>query len=138
MRVEFDRNGFYADMDERKVNFDRKESGFKNIITENWPLTLGGLSLILSVVNLPFGLFMNLNKHVFNNVNGVNLSYWMAVLLVFSAVFVIVSISSGVFSIICYTKSRKKTTDVAGVLLSLISFLVCIAVIVLDILGLVI
>ena len=135
MRVEFNRNGFYADMDDRKENNGRSEKGFKNIITDNWSLTLGGLSLILSIVNLPFALFMNLNKHVLNNVNGVNLSYWMAALLVFSAVFVIVSISSAVFSIICYTKSKKNTTDVAGVLLSFVSFLVCIAVIVLDIVG---
>lgn len=138
MRVEFNGSGFSADMNDGNENFTCCQSDFKNIITHNWPLVLGIFSLILSVINLPFGLFINLNKQIFKNANEVNLSYWMAILLVFSVVFVIVSILSGVFSILCYSKSCKKTTDVAGVLLSIVSFLVCATVITLDVVGLII
>lgn len=138
MRVEFNGNGFSADMNEGNGKITDSQSGFKSIIANNWSLVLGIFSLILSVINLPFGLFINLNKQIFKNVNGVNLSYWMAILLVFSMVFVIVSILSGVFSILCYSKSSKKTTDVAGILLSIVSFLVCATVITLDVVGLII
>ena len=138
MRVEFNGNGFRADMNDGNEKFAGYQSDFKNIITNNWSLVLGIFSLILSVINLPFGLFMNLNKQIFKNANEINFSYWMAILLVFSIVFVVVSILSGVFSILCYSKSCKKTTDVAGVLLSIVSFLVCATVITLDVVGLII
>ncbi len=138
MRVEFNGRGFRADMNDGNENFAGNQNDFKKIIANNWSLILGVLSLILSVVNLPFGLFINLNKHIFKNVNGVNLSYWMAILLVFSVLFVIVSILSGVFSILCYSKSSKKTADIAGILLSIVSFLVSVTVITLDVVGLII
>ena len=136
MRVEFNGRGFSADMNDE--NFASPRCDFKKTIANNLPLVLGVISLILSVVNLPFGLLINLNKQIFEKVNAMNTSYLMAILLVFSIVFVVVSILSGVFSIFCYSKSRKKTTDIAGVVLSIISFLVCTSVITLDVVGVII
>lgn len=139
MKVEFNGNTFSAEMDSN-IQDDSANVGFdieKLMLKSNGALVFGLLSLVISLCNMPFGLFMNFSTKILAEYLGSGLPHWVSVLFAFSSVTLALSLTSGVFSVVCFAKSTKRMADTAGLILSIISFVMVCFCFVMNILGIV-
>ena len=135
MRVEFHGNGFMADMNDCSEYKGNNKYELSSFINRNKTLIFGLISLFLSLINLPFGLFINLSRRVLEGFDGVSAAWWITVLAVMTAIFSIFSVAAGIASVLAYSKSEKSSSNVAGLISSIISFAVCIIALVLTVIG---
>lgn len=108
------------------------------ILRENKTLMIGMIAFICAIVNLLFGLFLNLSTDLLAYFAEHTATHWMVVLLMFSVVLFSFAVLSGIFSIIFYTKSKKTTLDAVGFTLSILSFVVGCSGLILNIVALII
>lgn len=141
MKVEFNENGFSAEMDyeqpEQNASLDIDAVAEKLIIKNNGALIFGIVALAIAIGNLPFGLFMNLSTKILAQHLGNGLPHWVSVLFALSAVTLALSLTSGVLSVVCFAKSKKRMTDTTGLVLAIISFAMVCFCFVMNVLGIV-
>lgn len=138
MKIEFNQGEFNA-----RINSGFDESGafalegVRKILNENSSLILGIVSFIIALANLSFGLFMNLSTEVLSKFAENGLEHWISVLFVTTVIMFLFSVLCGVFSIVLFAISNKKTSHFAGFAISIVSFSVCAVGLVLNIMGMV-
>lgn len=137
MRVEFNSNGFRADMNDSPEYKEDNRYEVSLFVKSNKTLIFGLLSLFLSLVNLPFGLFINLSRRISGNLDGISASCWITILVVMAAIFSVFSVSSAIASIVIFSKSEKNSFNIAGFISSILSFAICIIALVLIVIGIV-
>lgn len=136
MKVEFKQNGFSADMNcdfEPTPNDRGKE--FKLPLKYSKALILGIIAVIISMANLPFGLFINLSADIMGVFLDRAITHWIIVLFILSVITLTVSVLCGVFSVISYARSKKRSLDNIGLILSILSFAVSATCLVLNAVG---
>ena len=135
MRVEFNGTGFHAEMnqseDARNSNSVSPALFFQN----EKPLFFGLIALVVAMINLPFGIFMNLSTEAITKIFESSASQWIAVLCVISCVIICASITLGILSICYFSKSKKNSNDVVGLAVAIFSFAICVIGVVLNIAG---
>lgn len=139
MKVEFNGNTFSAEMDSN-IQDDSANVGFdieKLMLKSNGAFVFGLLSLVISLCNMPFGLFMNFSTKILAEYLGSGLPHWVSVLFAFSSVTLALSLVSGVFSVVCFAKSTRRMVDTTGLIFSIISFVMVCFCFVMNILGIV-
>lgn len=141
MKVEFNGNVFSAEMDDLSRDNSSFDVGIdveKMIFRNNGALMLGILAFVISLCNLPFGLFMNFSTKILAEYLGSGLPHWVSVLFAFSSVTLALSLTSGVFSVVCFAKSSKRMVDTTGLVFSIISFVMVCFCLIMNILGIVV
>ena len=138
MKMNFNGNEFNASInsssaENHSFNFEKG----KKLLSENSPLILAILSSVLAIINLPFGLFMNISTKVLSDLIGSSLPHWIFALFVVTSVIIALSILCGVFAIILFTKTKKVTLNYAGLVLAILSFILCAVCLGLSIAGIV-
>ncbi len=136
MRVDFNASGFSAEMDSPAASATLSLEKGGAALKAQRTLILGIIAFIISLGNLPFGLFMNMSTEILSHFVGVGLPHWVFVLFAFSAIMLAISILCGVFSIISFAKSKRQMTDAIGMAMSIISFVISCTCILLNIVGL--
>jgi len=126
MKVNFKENAFYADMNNSSEYQKDSSKEFSSFVKNNKSLVCGIFAILLSVINLLFGVIININTYIFVNSNNIGVTHWITVLLVLSVILTLISIVFGVFSVISYTKSNQNSSAVIGLIISIIAFVVCI------------
>ena len=138
MKIEFNQIEFSSIM-----NSDSDESsvfafeGARKIFSENSSLILAVLSFIIALANLPFGLFMNFSTEALSKITEYGLEHWISALLVATAVMFSLSVICGVFSVVLFAKSDKKTSHFAGLVIAIVSFSLSAVCLGLNIAGLI-
>ena len=137
MKAEFNKNGMYAEIN---VTSEPSEaeialSSFK-FLGEQVTLLLGILAMFTASANLLFGLIAKIMINTAGGVAGNIPWHIVTVMVVISCVLAAISVVCGVVSIIKYTNSARKTGETIGFALSVISFVVCFAGLVINILSL--
>ena len=135
MKMEFNTNGFSATMRDNNEEHSSQSNSFPNLIKDKKSFLLGLAAIVISVFNLPFGLFMNFSTRLLEVILETGLMHWIIVLCVFSVLMIAVAILCGVLSIVSYTKSEKTSVDMLGLVLSIFSFAVGAVCLVLNIIG---
>lgn len=107
----------------------------KKILSENSSFVLGVISIVLAIMNLPFGLFMNFSTEILSKLINNGLNHWIFVLFVVTGIITTLSVLCGVFSVVSFSKTKKKTLNCVGLALAIISFVVCAVCLALSILG---
>ncbi len=139
MKIEWNENGFSAKIENEVTPTPQSQMKTAwSYLQENGAAILGSIAFISALVNLIFGLFLNFSTDILTSLGGDSATHWMVVLLVFSIILLSLSVLSGIFSIICYVKSRKKVFDHIGLILAIISFVVGFAGLILNIIGLIV
>ncbi len=124
MKVEFNSNGFTAEMDSPTSpdNNSRHEKAASYNVPK--PLVLGIASLVLALGNLPFGFFMNMSFELISEHVTAGVPTWLWTLLVFSGIFLLISAVCALFAIAAFFKSEKGVVRGLGVSLAIIAVLV--------------
>ena len=138
MKVEFNGGDFNSNMNftSAEIHTEAFERG-RRIISENAGLILGILSFILALSNLPFGLFMNFSTEILSKFTEQGLGHWISVLFVVTVIVALLSVLCGVFSVVLFAKSDKKSSHCAGLVVAIISFVLCAVCLGLNIAGMV-
>ena len=137
MEMNFNGNEFSASINsssEKRHSIDF-ENG-KKIINENGSIVFSVIALVLSLINLPFGLFMNLSTVFLRTLTDGSINHWISVLLVTTSIVITLSILCGVVSIVLFSKAKKTTSSCIGLALAIISFVLCAVCLGLNIAGL--
>ena len=136
MKVEFNMNSFSSGVNRDGFAGETLGTEFeKGFIKSKMPLIFGAIALFTSVINLPFGMFINLSTEFLQRVHSNGVPHWLSVMLVFSALIIALSIASAVICTVLFAKSKKATTDIAGLIMSILSFVTSAICITLNILG---
>lgn len=139
MKIEWNENGFSAKIENETPHTSQSQMKTAwSFLQENGAVILGSIAFISALANLIFGLFLNFSTDIISSFGEHSATHWMVVLLIFSIILLSLSILSGIFSIICYVKSRKKVFDHIGLILAIISFVVGFAGLILNIIGLIV
>ena len=138
MRVEFNENGFSANMNENGYPHTDRPIFFGSSIKKQVALILAVVSLVIAALLLPFGLFMNIGTDLLADLLGENLTHWTTVLLVLSFLLMAISVFCGILAIVQARKVRQEGMTLAVIMLAVLSFVLCSACLVFNILGLVI
>ena len=100
MKIEWNENGFSASMNNEQSSMLQKEAPTGvTILRENKTLMVGMIAFICAIVNLLFGLFLNLSTDLLAYFAEHTATHWMVVLLMFSVVLFSFAVLSGIFSI---------------------------------------
>ena len=138
MRVEFNENGFSANIHENGYPHTDEYVLFRNGIKKQTALILAVVSLVIAALLLPFGLFMNIGTDLLAHLLGENLTHWTTVLLVLSFLLMAISVLCGVLAMVLARKAKQEGITLAVMMLAVFSFVLCAACLVLNILGLII
>lgn len=139
MKIEWNENGFSAKIENEATPAPQSQMKTAwTFLQENGAAILGSIAFISALVNLVFGLFLNFSTDIISSFGEHSATHWMVVLLIFSIILLLLSVLSGIFSIICYVKSRKKVFDHIGLILAIVSFVVGFAGLILNIIGLIV
>ena len=136
MKIEFNKsgNGFFAEMDsesKKREEFD----GLKSIIAYSKCLFFSVIAFMLSFLNLPFGLIINLSSEVAARLLDGSAPPLSAVLISISSLICIISVLVGVFALNLYFGSKRRMQDKAGLGVSILSFAVNVLCITLIVIG---
>ena len=107
----------------------------KKILSENGSFILSVISVVLAVINLPFGLFMNLSTEILSKFINNGINHWIFALFVVTGIVITISVLCGVFSIVLFAKTKRTTLSCVGLALAIISFIVCAVCLTLSIVG---
>ncbi len=138
MKIEWNENGFSASMNDEPSHVRVETASGWELLRENGTLILGSIAVMSSILNLLFGLFLNFSTDIIAYFMEHAAEHWMVVLLIFSIILFSMAVLSGIFSIIHYTKSKKKTLDVIGLVLSILAFVVGFSGLVLNIVAIIV
>lgn len=138
MKIEFNGGEFNsnANFDSEKMYNASFEKG-KSIIRANGSLLLAILSFVLALLNLPFGLFMNFSTELLRKITEEGINNWIAALFVITVIVALLSLVCGVFAVALFAKSNKSLSHCAGLVISIISFVLCAVCLVLNVVGMV-
>ena len=137
MKIEFNNNGnsFFAEMNsDLKKNSDGLE-GIKSIIEYSKSLFFATIAFIISFLNLPFGLIINLSSEAATRIFDSSAPHLSAVLISISSLICIISVLIGSFALSFYFSSKRHMPDKAGLIVSILSFavnLLCISLIIIG------
>ena len=136
MRVEFNNNGFSANMNS---SYDHEQHHGEKISELPFRgfgvLLLGIIAIAFSVIELPLGLFINISYDALSSALGITAMHWAVVLFAISVIIAVMSVACGIIAIVCYSKSAKQTVDVVGMVLSIIAFIISTFCLILNIVG---
>ena len=136
MKIEFNKNGngFFAEMDsDLKKNGDFE--GIKRIIAYSKSLFFAVIAFMLSIMNLPFGLIVNLSSKAAAQIFDSSAPHLFAVLISLSGLICIISVLIGSFALSFYFSSKRLAQDKAGLAVSILSFAVNVLCVTLIIVG---
>lgn len=102
------------------------------------PIIFGIVAFITSVINLLIGLFVNFGTKTITGIIGEIPYYLVAVLVVFMVIMIVLSVIFGVFSVVFFAKSKKKTMDIMGFILAILSFVTTCTGAIFSVLGVVV
>ena len=138
MKIEFEGSEFNTSINSSNQNASSTdlERG-KKVLVENGSLILAAVSFILSIANLPFGLFMNFSTEILSKITDRGLEHWIFALFIVTAIVILLSVLCGVFSVVLFAKSNKKLSHCAGLVIAIISFVLCAVCLGLNIVGMV-
>ena len=137
MKIEFNESEFNSSINSgsaeiHSADFERG----KRLLSENGSFILGIFALALALSNIPFGLFMNLSTEILGKLTEHGLEHWIFVLFTVMSLVLLFSVLLGVFSIVLFARSDKKPLHCAGLVLAIISFVLCALCLALNIVGL--
>ena len=121
MRVEFNSNGFSADMGNRTPQNNYADEKLSLPIKLTPPITLGVLAFIVSLLSIPFALFSNICADIITEAVKANLSRWVILSSITSFFFIAISVCLAILGIVAYLKSNRSKGEAIGVILSIIS-----------------
>ncbi|MBQ9773245.1 MAG: hypothetical protein IJW49_11995 [Clostridia bacterium] len=124
MKVQFDGSGFSAQMGEEQVRSNATKLDNK-LTKKQMGLVLGVLALVTSLALLLFGFVGSASVDVLYSFFGMPTLRYVLLMTVICLVIAAVSVSCGIVSVVSYAKSAKETGDLVGMILSIISFVVC-------------
>ena len=138
MKVEFNGGDFNSNMNfgSAEIHTEVFERG-RRVVSENASLLIGILSFLFALLNLPFGLFMNFSTEILSQITERGLGHWISVLFVITVILALLSVVCGVFAVILFAKSDKKIPHYAGLIIAIISFVLCAVCLGLNIAGMV-
>ena len=136
MKIDFKDNTFSASMNEEAPIIEISHVPSLHFLKNNKPLFFGVLAFLISLINIPFGIFMNLSTEFLIKIFEVNASHWISVLFVFSACIITASLTFSILALVCYPKSKKAAYDKIGIAISILTFAICAIGITFSILGL--
>ena len=137
MKIEFNKNGngFFAEMDsDLKKNGDGFD-GIKSVIAYSKSLFFAVIAFMLSFLNLPFGLIINLSSEAAARILDSSAPHLFAVLISIASLICVISVLIASFALSLYFSSKKHMQDKAGVIVSILSFAVNALCITLIIIG---
>lgn len=138
MRIEINGSEFNS-----SINSDNTEvhtidfQGGRNFLNENSCFFVSIISFVLAILNLPFGLFMNFSTEFLSRFTEHGLEHWIFALFIAVAIVILLSVLCGTFSIVLFAKSNKKLLHCAGLVIAIISFVLCAVCLGLNIAGMV-
>ena len=106
MRVEFDKNGFSADMEDCDRLPCQRDESLLYLFKSEKSLSLGLLSLLAALFSLPFGLYIGISLNLVKSVAESKLSSWSVALLVISIAIAVISLSLATASIVFFKKEK--------------------------------
>lgn len=127
MKAEFNQNGFSSSM-EHDFSFPKtkKENpAIGQIVGKNSVILFGILSTILSFLLIPLAFVANILNDILQKALGAMPSSYLLLFLSVALVMALCSICFGIISIVLYGKSNKHNTDTVGLILSILSFVLC-------------
>ncbi len=136
MKIEFNKNGngFFAEMDSDLKKSDGFK-GIKSIISYSKSLFFAVIAFVLSFLNLPFGLIINLSSEAAARILDGSAPHLSAVLISISSLICVISVLTGSFALSFYISSKRGMQDKAGLIVSILSFAVNVLCISLIIIG---
>lgn len=136
MKIEFNTNALSANINGDECVSDSVGKELTGgLFKSNLPFFLGIIALVSSVINLPFGIFMNVGAELLRQVYEAGVPHWIFILFVASATIIAVSAACAVASIVLFAKAKKTSLDTLGLVLSILSFVISAICLVLNILG---
>lgn len=128
MKVEFDKNGFTAEISEHNCNVNNNsKTQLRNdfsIISKNLPLLFGILAIITSLAVLPAGILFNAGASIFGETLGQSLDKYVFTACTIITLAVILSDVFSALSIYFYRKSGKSGTDTAALIITVIALII--------------
>ena len=129
MKVEFDKNGFTAEINEHNYNVNNNGSKKPpqndfSIISKNLPLLFGILAIITSLAVLPAGILFNAGASIFGEALGQSLNKYVFTACTIITLAVILSDVFSALSIHFYKKSPKAGTDTAALIITIIALII--------------
>ncbi|MBE6546943.1 MAG: hypothetical protein E7668_05845 [Ruminococcaceae bacterium] len=126
MKVEFQANGFVADMNDEPKE-EKKEASLplnESVFKEYMGLIFGILALLVAFTLLPLGLVATAGADFFQTLFGFFPLRYTLFHIVAVIVILILSAAFAVISLVGYTKSKRKNSDLVGLVLAIIAFAV--------------
>ena len=135
MKIEINGNTF-ASTDACDCPPKHLDAAATTFLKKNLCLVFGIIALFISVMLLPMGFLMNVSIDVLNALLAENLFHYITVYVSLLSIVGVISIICAVISIVFFAKSKKATSDIVGLLLAILSFVLCAVALVLLILSL--
>ena len=127
MKIEFNRNGFSADMEvtDSAKNDKFNTAAYTYLVKKSSVFICGAISVILALVLIPLSFAVNLITDIYLRGSEEFPASYLLLFLTLAIIFTAVSVIFSVISIVFYKKSEKKRIDIIGLVLSIFSFLIC-------------
>lgn len=137
MRFESDGKNFSANIDSFPET--KRRSEFENagvFLKENKALLFSVIAIAIAFANLALGLFINLGSKLLINVFESDNYHFIVLLIVFSVVMALISVTLGVVALAYYKKSKRELLDKIFAFVAILSFALSAASLTFDMLGL--
>ena len=135
MRIDFESNGFSANMDEPDHRSSPVSRWNGNLLNRCTSLIFGILAMVFAFIQIPFGFFINVSTDLLREALGNNLYHYLFMLSMFVLIALLLSVTCAVISIITYKKSAKHNVDTVGLVFSIMSLTLCVIGLVFNIAG---
>ena len=80
---------------------------------------------------------MNFSTELLRKITEEGINNWIAALFVITVIVALLSLVCGVFAVVLFAKSNKNLSHCAGLVISIISFVLCAVCLVLNVVGMV-
>ena len=125
MKIEFNESEFSANMNGFAYN-SKEEVDIKVLLRYSTSLISGAISIITSLCLIPLAILVSVLSSVVGKLDGSIPVNYLLLFLTVGVLLACISVIASVFSMIFFAKSEKSKADVIGMILAVLSIVVCV------------